>query len=181
MIEASSSAASDRIKKAIRDIPDFPKPGINFKDITTILSDLNLFRLAINTMVEPFGKKKVDYVLGIDARGFIFGGAMAYNLACGFIPARKPGKLPYRSISVQYDLEYGSNTICIHEDAFARGKRILIVDDVLATGGTANAAAELVEKLGGEVVALTFLVELGFLKGREKVHRYPIHSLVTFD
>jgi adenine phosphoribosyltransferase len=164
----------------IRNIPDFPKPGIQFKDITPLLGDPQIFREAVQALAEPFKDRGVQYVASIDARGFIFGGAMAYMMGVGFVPIRKKGKLPYRTYEVSYDLEYGSNTLTIHQDAFPPGSKVLICDDVLATGGTALATAKLVEKVGGEVVGITFLAELTFLNGREKLKGYDVHSLIAF-
>jgi len=168
------------LEKIIRDVPDFPKKGIIFKDITTLLQDGEAFRLALNRMLKKYLDERIDKVVGIEARGFIFGGALAYKLGCGFVPARKPGKLPYRTIREEYTLEYGSNSLEIHDDSIAAGDKVLIVDDLLATGGTALAAARLAEKLGGEVAGIEFLIELGFLHGRDKLAKYPIHSLITY-
>ncbi len=169
------------LEKFIRDVPDFPQQGILFKDITTLLQDGDAFRLAVNRMLKKHldGGAKIDKVMGVEARGFILGGVMAYKLGCGFVPARKPGKLPYRSVREEYTLEYGTNCLEVHEDAVRPGERVLVVDDLLATGGTALAAARLVEKLGGEVAAIEFMVELAFLKGREKLPGYTVHSLIT--
>lgn len=170
------------LEKRIRDVPDFPKQGILFKDITTLLQDGEALRLALNRMLKKYldADAGIDKVLGIEARGFILGGAMAYKLGCGFVPARKPGKLPSRSIREEYSLEYGTNALEIHEDAIAPGEKVLVVDDLLATGGTALAAARLAERLGGRVVALEFLVELSFLKGRERLPGYEVNSLITY-
>jgi len=164
----------------IRDVPDFPKKGIVFKDITTLLQNGDAFRLALNRMMKKYLDTKIDKVVGIEARGFIFGGVLAYKLGCGFVPARKPGKLPYRAIREEYTLEYGTNALEIHDDSIAAGDRVLIVDDLLATGGTALAAAKLAEKLGGKVAGIEFLIELGFLHGRDKLAKYPVHSLITY-
>ncbi len=168
--------------KLIRDVPDFPKKGIIFKDITTLLQDGEAFRQAMNQILKKYldADAKIDKVVGIDARGFILGGVMAYKLGCGFVPARKPGKLPYRTIREDYALEYGTNALEIHEDGIRAGEKVLIVDDLLATGGTALAAAKLVEKLGGNVLAIQFLIELGFLHGREKLRPYTLHSLIAY-
>ena len=168
------------LETIIRDVPDFPKKGIIFKDITTLLQDGEAFRLALNRMMKKYLDAKIDKVMGIEARGFIFGGVLAYKLGCGFVPARKPGKLPYRTIREEYTLEYGTNSLEIHDDSIAAGDRVLIVDDLLATGGTALAAAGLVEKLGGEVAGIEFLIELGFLHGRDKLAKYPVHSLISY-
>jgi adenine phosphoribosyltransferase len=167
-------------EKLIRDVPDFPKPGIIFKDITTLLQDGGAFRQAMNQILKKYLDEKIDKVVGIEARGFILGGVLAYKLGCGFVPARKPGKLPAPAIREEYTLEYGRNALEIHQDSIANGDRVLIVDDLLATGGTALASAKLVEKLGGEVVAIQFLIELGFLHGREKLLKYPLHSLISY-
>jgi adenine phosphoribosyltransferase len=168
------------LEKLIRDVPDFPKKGIVFKDITTLLQDGNAFGQAIDQIVKEYLDAAIDKVVGIEARGFIFGGVLAYKLGCGFVPARKPGKLPHRAIREEYTLEYGTNSLEIHEDSISRGDKVLIVDDLLATGGTALAAARLVEKLGGEVTAIQFLIELGFLNGREKLLKYPLRSLIVY-
>jgi len=167
-------------EKLIRDVPDFPKKGIIFKDITTLLQNGDAFRQAMNQIMKPYLEAAIDKVVGIDARGFIIGGILAYKLGCGFVPARKPGKLPAQTIREEYDLEYGSNALEIHRDGIKKGERVLIVDDLLATGGTALAAAKLVQKLGGEVVAIQFLIELGFLHGREKLQPYTLRSLITY-
>lgn len=176
----SSKITRDDIKKAIRNIPDFPQPGIQFKDITPVLGDYRLFRAAIDFMREGFKPGDVDVVVGIDARGFIFAAAIALELQVGMVPVRKKGKLPFATIEQSYELEYGSNTIAIHVDAFKPGSRVLLVDDLLATGGTAAAAAELVKKAGGSVVGVRFLIELSFLNGRDKLRGYPIDSVVVF-
>jgi adenine phosphoribosyltransferase len=167
-------------EKLIRDVPDFPQKGIMFKDITTLLQDGEAFRQAMNQIMKKYLDARIDKVVGIEARGFILGGVLAYKLGCGFVPARKPGKLPYRTIREAYTLEYGSNALEIHQDSIRKGERVLIVDDLLATGGTALATARLVEKLGGEVAAIQFLIELGFLHGREKLLSYPLHSLIAY-
>jgi adenine phosphoribosyltransferase len=170
------------LETIIRDVPDFPKKGIVFKDITTLLQDGEAFRSALNLMLKKYlgADAKIDKVLAIEARGFVFGGVLAYKLGCGFVPARKPGKLPFRCVREEYTLEYGSNSLEIHEDSIQQGEKVLIVDDLLATGGTALAAARLAEKLGGEVVAIEFLIELGFLHGREKLAGYKVNSLITY-
>lgn len=164
----------------IRNIPDFPKPGIQFKDITTLLNDPAAFRDAIDALTEPFLSKGVETVAAIDARGFIIGSAVAYRMGCGFVPIRKRGKLPHRSVEEEYALEYGTDVLAIHEDAFVNGKRVLLVDDVIATGGTVTAATRLIEKVGGELVGIVFLVELSFLNGRKRLEGYEIFSLVQF-
>jgi adenine phosphoribosyltransferase len=167
-------------EKLIRDVPDFPQKGIVFKDITTLLQDGDAFHQALDQIVKKYLDVAIDKVMGIESRGFIFGGVLAYILGCGFVPARKPGKLPALTIREEYTLEYGSSALEIHQDNINKGDRVLIVDDLLATGGTALAAAKLVEKLGGEVVAIEFLIELGFLNGREKLLKYPLHSLIVY-
>ncbi|MDP1809373.1 MAG: adenine phosphoribosyltransferase [Actinomycetota bacterium] len=169
------------LKVNIRDVPDFPKPGILFKDITPLLSNGLAFTHAIDTIAEHFAGQKIDVVLGAEARGFILGGALAYKLGCGFVPARKPGKLPHAVTQAIYDLEYGTDALEVHRDSIAPGQRVLIVDDVLATGGTAGAKAELVRKMAGEVAGLAFLIELKFLDGRAKLGDYDIYSLIAYD
>lgn len=168
------------ITAAIRNVPDFPKPGIQFKDITPVLADARLFAGAIDLLTERFKPGSVDAVVGIDARGFIFAAAAAVKLNAGFIPVRKKGKLPYQTIEQAYALEYGSATVAIHTDALKPGSRVLLVDDLLATGGTAAAAAALVKKLGGQILEAGFLIELKFLNGREKLKDYPVRSLVVY-
>ena len=164
----------------IRTIPDYPKPGIMFRDITPMLQDKESFRACIEVLKHEAGKIKADYIVGIDARGFIIGSALAYAMGLGFIPARKKGKLPYKSVSAEYELEYGKATLEMHSDSLGRGDKVLIVDDLLATGGTAKAAGELVEKLGGKVEGYLFVVELPDLKGREKLGRHRVISLIKF-
>ena len=168
------------LQKYIRNIPDFPKPGIQFKDITPVLASPRLFAASIDLLVAPFKPGEVDAVVGIDARGFIFAAAAALHLQAGFVPVRKRGKLPHQTYEQSYELEYGSNTIAIHVDAFQPGSRVLLVDDLLATGGTAAAAAALVQKAGGKILEISFIIELGFLKGREKLKGWPVRSLVAF-
>lgn len=169
------------LKVSIRDIPDFPKPGILFKDITPLLSNGTAFKHAIDAIADYYTHKKIDVVLGAEARGFIFGAALAYRLSCGFVPARKPGKLPYTVAKASYDLEYGTDSLEIHEDSIEPGQRVLIVDDLLATGGTASAKVELVRKLAAEVAGLAFLIELKFLNGREKLGDLDVFSLITYE
>lgn len=171
---------SAEIAAAIRNVPDFPKPGIQFKDITPVLADARLFAGAIDLLTEKFKPGSVDAVVGIDARGFIFAAAAAVKLQAGFIPVRKKGKLPYQTLEQDYALEYGSATVAIHTDALKPGSRVLLVDDLLATGGTSAAAAALVKKLGGQILEAGFLIELKFLNGREKLKDYPIRSLVVY-
>lgn len=168
------------LAKIIRDVPDFPEKGIIFKDITTLLKDKDALTYVIDVMVERYRDKQIDKIVGIESRGFIFGGAVAYLLGCGFVPARKPGKLPAEKISESYSLEYGTNTLEIHTDAIEAGERVLIIDDLLATGGTAAAVAKMVERLKGDVVAIEFLIELEFLNGREKVKEYNINSYIRY-
>lgn len=169
------------LKELIREVPDFPKPGILFYDITTLLKDKHGLRRAIDGLKSHYGGETVDLVLGIEARGFIFAPALAYALDVGFIPVRKPKKLPAQRTGVTYDLEYGTDTLEIHTDAIFKGCRVLIVDDLLATGGTAKAATRLVEELGGIVVGLGFIIELTFLAGREKLNGYDAFSLIQYD
>lgn len=169
-----------RLKDAIRDIPDFPKKGIIFKDITPILSDPQLFKLAVDTLAGRHRNSRIDKVCVVEARGFIFGSAVAYQLGAGLIPIRKKGKLPYQTNEASYDLEYGTATLQIHVDAVKKGSRVLLIDDLLATGGTAAASAKLVENLGGEIVEIQFLIELAFLKGREKLKKYNVFAPIVF-
>lgn len=169
-----------RLKDAIRDIPDFPKKGIVFKDITPILSDPQLFKLAVDTLAERHRNSRIDKVCVVEARGFIFGSAIAYQLGAGLIPIRKKGKLPYQTNEASYDLEYGTATLQIHVDAVKKGSRVLLIDDLLATGGTAAASAKLVEDLGGKIVEIQFLIELAFLKGREKLKKYNVFAPIVF-
>jgi adenine phosphoribosyltransferase len=176
-----TSAQIDLLSSTIRDVPDFPQPGIIFKDITPVLADAKLMRMAIDGMAEFVAGQKVDKIVGIDARGFIFGAMMAHQLGTGFIPARKKGKLPWKTRGLDYALEYGTNSIEMHEDAIKPGERVLLADDLLATGGTAGAALELMKQGGAEIVGAVFFIELGFLNGREKVKSFgPVHSLLTF-
>jgi adenine phosphoribosyltransferase len=168
------------IEKAIRNVPDFPKAGIQFKDITPLLADARLFSGCIDLLTKDYQAGMVDAVVGIDARGFIFAAAAALKLQAGFIPVRKKGKLPYMTHEQSYDLEYGANTIAIHTDALKQNSRVLLIDDLLATGGTAAAAAQLVEKVGARILQINFVIELSFLKGRERLARYPVRSLVVY-
>jgi adenine phosphoribosyltransferase len=169
------------LKKLIREVPDFPKKGILFYDITTLLKDKLGFATLIDALAEHYIAKDIDLVLGMEARGFIFGPALAYRLNAGFVPVRKPGKLPAATTKVEYDLEYGSNTLEIHKDAIQKGQRVIIVDDLLATGGTAAATVQLAKSLGGEIAGLGFVVELDFLKGREKLQGSEVFSLLHYD
>ena len=171
----------DNLKKLIREVPDFPKPGINFYDITTLLKHPEGLRLTVDALSSEFRGETVDAVLGIEARGFIFAPALAYHLGAGFVPVRKPSKLPAETARVSYALEYGEDTLEIHRDAVGRGQRVIIADDLLATGGTARAAIELVESLGGVVAGLVFVVELEFLPGREKLAGYDVRSLIKYQ
>jgi adenine phosphoribosyltransferase len=164
----------------IRDVPDFPKPGIQFKDITTLLKDGAAFRAAIDGLLERIGPRQVDVVVGMESRGFIFAAPIAYQLGVGFVPVRKLGKLPADVVSVEYELEYGSATLEMHRDAIQPGAHVLIVDDLLATGGTVSGTIELVKQLQGKVVALAFLIELSFLKGRDRLHGYDIITLIRY-
>jgi adenine phosphoribosyltransferase len=178
MIQSSPTPAD--IERAIRNIPDFPKPGIQFKDITPVLADARLFSGSIDLLTARFKPGQVDAVVGIDARGFIFAAAAAVKLQAGFVPVRKKGKLPYQTHEQQYDLEYGTATVAVHVDALKPGNRVLLIDDLLATGGTAAAAAALVKRLGANILEIAFLIELGFLGGRQKLAGYPVRSLVVY-
>jgi adenine phosphoribosyltransferase len=164
----------------IRDIPDFPSPGIVFKDITPLVADPASYTAAIDQLAEWARPRQPDIILGAEARGFIFGGALAYVLGCGFVPARKPGKLPWHTVEATYALEYGNDTLQIHADALGRGQRVIVLDDVLATGGTARAKVDLVEQLGGVVVGALFVIELGFLDGRKRLSGYDVHALIEY-
>ena len=174
------SDLEQRLKNVIRDVPDFPKAGIIFKDITPVLSSSQDLRAIIDHLGQAYADQNIDAVVGMESRGFIFGTPLAIALDAAFVPARKPGKLPYDKIGVEYDLEYGSARLELHTDAIQPGQRVLIVDDLLATGGTAEATCELVGKLGGEVVACCFVIELGFLDGRKRLGDVPVHSIVTY-
>jgi len=169
-----------RLKARIRDIPDFPKPGIVFKDITPLVRDPASLRLAVHQLLHPFLGQTITAVAGMEARGFIFGSLVAWELGLGFVPLRKPGKLPHDVQTVGYELEYGSASLEIHTDALGKGDRVLLIDDLLATGGTAKASCGLIESLGAEVAACAFVVELDFLKGRERLANYPVHSLLHY-
>jgi len=170
----------DSLASRIRDVPDFPKQGVLFKDITTLLKDARAFSRAVDMLTEPFIGQHIDVVVAMESRGFIFGAPMAYKLGAGFVPTRKPGKLPAECISVEYALEYGTAALQIHKDAIKPGQKVLITDDLLATGGTVLATIELVRRLGGEVVGLVFLIELTFLHGRERLAGQNIHSLIKY-
>jgi adenine phosphoribosyltransferase len=169
------------LKALIREVPDFPKPGINFYDITTLLKHPDGLRKTVDALSAQFAGEKVDAVIGIEARGFIFAPALAYHMRSGFVPVRKPRKLPAECASISYDLEYGQDTLEIHRDAVGKGHRVLIADDLLATGGTAKAVVDLVERLGGTVVGLVFVVELEFLQGRQKLGGYDVRSLIKYQ
>jgi adenine phosphoribosyltransferase len=168
------------IERAIRNVPDFPKTGIQFKDITPVLADARLFSGTIDLLTDSFKPGQVDAVVGIDARGFIFAAAAAVKLGAGFVPIRKKGKLPYQTHEQEYALEYGTATVAVHVDALKPGSRVLLIDDLLATGGTAAAAALLIQKLGGQILEISFLIELSFLNGRQKLREYPVRSLVVY-
>jgi adenine phosphoribosyltransferase len=168
------------LERYIRDVPDFPKKGILFKDITTLLNDKQAFRNAVDALSSLLGSTPVDYIVAAESRGFIFGGALAYTLGCGFVPVRKPGKLPAKTHRYTYTLEYGEDFLEIHCDAFAPGSKVLVLDDLLATGGTAQAMVKLVEKLKGEVTAIAFLIELTDLNGKENLKGYPVYSLIKY-
>jgi adenine phosphoribosyltransferase len=171
----------DELRAKIRDIKDFPTEGILFKDITTLLKDGPAWRFAVDSLASRYQAERVDVVVGVESRGFIFGGAVAHQLRAGFVPVRKVGKLPAPTIEVEYELEYGRDALAMHEDAIAPGQRVLAVDDLLATGGTMAATLRLVEQLGGRVVGVAFMIELAFLHGREKLKNYPLHSLIVYD
>ena len=180
-MQPKTATNCDHLKQLIREVPDFPKKGILFYDITTLLKDRLGFATLIDALSEHYLNKKVDLVLGIEARGFIFGPALAYRLNAGFVPVRKPGKLPAATARVEYDLEYGSNVLEVHKDAIHQGQRVIIVDDLLATGGTAEATTKLATSLGAEIAGLGFVVELDFLKGRDKLRQYDVYSLLHYD
>jgi adenine phosphoribosyltransferase len=169
------------LRAKIRDIKDFPTEGILFKDITTLLRDGPAWRFAVDSLASRYQADRVDVVVGVESRGFIFGGAIAHQLQAGFVPVRKIGKLPGKTIEVEYELEYGRDALAMHEDAIAPGQRVLAVDDLLATGGTMAATLRLIEQLGGGVVGVAFMIELAFLHGREKLKNYPLHSLIIYD
>jgi len=171
----------DEIKAAIRGIPDFPKPGILFYDITTILQDPKHFKTVIDALVERYKSMGISKVLAMESRGFIFGAPLAAAIGAGFVPLRKPGKLPYKTVSEDFDLEYGKDSLEMHEDAVTRGERILLLDDLLATGGTAEASIRLAKRLGAEVVEAGFVIELSFLGGRKRLGDVPVYSMIQFD
>jgi len=181
MPSESPAFGTDALRKLIRDVPDFPKPGILFRDMTPLLQEPAGLSLAVEFLTQPYRDQHIDVVVGAESRGFIFGTAVARNLTAGFIPIRKPGKLPADKRSVTYDLEYGTDTLEIHADAIRPGQRVLMVDDLLATGGTMRACCELVEQLGGNIVAVAFLIELAGLQGRNKLTQWDIYSVIRYD
>ena len=168
------------LKEYVRSIPDFPKKGILFRDITTLVKEPAVFKEVIDRLVNQYKDTKIDKIASVEARGYIFGGALAYLLGCGFVPVRKPGKLPAETMSLDYTLEYGTNTVEMHTDAITHGEKVLVFDDLLATGGTVHATCKLVEKLGGTVVSCAFIINLTELKGAEKLHQYDVFSLITY-
>ena len=170
----------EELKKTLRTVPDFPKEGINFIDITTLIADSSAFKEAVDVLARRYRGKGIDKVIGIESRGFIFGAAVAYLIGAGFVPVRKPGKLPAETISIEYELEYGTDKLEIHKDAIEPGEKVVIVDDLLATGGTAAAVAEMVGKLGGELVELGFVVELTFLDPRKKLEGLPVFTMIEY-
>jgi adenine phosphoribosyltransferase len=180
MKKTRDNSISEKIKNIIRDVPDFPQKGIIFKDITPFLANPEIFQKTINFICNKYKNKGITKVMGIEARGFILAAPIALALKAGFVPVRKKGKLPYKTVSATYELEYGQDTLQIHEDSIKKGEKVLIIDDVLATGGTARAVSSLVEKLGGKVESICMLIELEFLKGREKLTDYDLFSLVKY-
>jgi len=178
---AGGKQTMDELKKLIREVPDFPKPGINFYDITTLLKHPEGLHRTVDSLAAKFDGEKVNVILGIEARGFIFAPALAYHLHAGFVPVRKPRKLPAERASISYDLEYGQDTLEVHRDAVEPGQRVIIADDLLATGGTAKAVVDLVESLGGVVAGLVFVVELEFLQGRKRLAGYDVRSLIKYQ
>lgn len=171
----------EQLREIIRDVPDFPEKGVVFKDITPLLGDAEAFRTAIRHMAEPLAERDFDLLVGIESRGFIFASALAYQLGKGHIPVRKPGKLPAATVQVSYDLEYGSDSLEMHADAIETGQRVVIIDDVLATGGTARGVADLIEKVGGRVEGFSFFIELDFLNGRDKLSQYDVRSVLNYS
>ena len=174
------AAIQTRLRAAVRDVPDFPRQGILFKDITTLLLDAEAFRIAVGALCQPYRSKPPSRILGIESRGFLFGAAMAYELSCGLIVARKPGKLPVETERVTYELEYGQDALEVHRDAINPGEQVLVVDDLIATGGTARSAMELIQRLGGEVLGAAFLIELTELGGRRQLDGHRIHSILRY-
>ncbi len=173
--------SEQRLKRLIRDIPDFPKPGILFRDITPLLADASGLALSVELLANPFRGKRIDLVVGAESRGFIFGTAVACCLSAGFIIVRKPGKLPHQRISQSYELEYGTDSLEMHSDAIVKGQRVLVVDDLLATGGTMKACCQMVQKLGGELAGIAVLIELASLKGRDRLAPTPVHSVLRYE
>ncbi|MBI5214166.1 MAG: adenine phosphoribosyltransferase [Ignavibacteriae bacterium] len=171
----------ESLRTSIRNIPDFPKKGIMFRDITTLLKDKQAFTQAIDVLYERYKSEKIDKIASVESRGFIFGSVLAYRLGAGFVPVRKPKKLPSSTIKEEYQLEYGTDALEIHTDAISKGERVLIVDDLLATGGTVEATCKLVKRLGGEIISLAFLVELTFLKARERLREYDVYSIIQYN
>ena len=171
----------ERLENAIRDIPDFPKEGIIFKDITPLLAEPELFKLAVDTLADRHVESRIDRVCVVESRGFLFGSAVAYRLGAGIVPIRKKGKLPHETLEAAYDLEYGTAVLQVHVDAFEPGTRVLLIDDLLATGGTAEASARLIEQLGGKIIEIQFLIELAFLNGREKLAKYPVFAPIVYE
>ncbi len=169
------------LEKSIRNIPNFPKPGILFRDVTTLIQNKEAFKKAVDLLAKRYKAKGVVKVVGVEARGFIFGAAIAYKIGAGFVPVRKKGKLPFKTISTTYELEYGTDTLEIHQDAITPGEKILIIDDLLATGGTVKAVTELVKQLGGKISGIGFVIELVDLRGKDKLKEYPVYSLVKFQ
>ncbi|OGL47509.1 MAG: adenine phosphoribosyltransferase [Candidatus Schekmanbacteria bacterium RBG_16_38_11] len=168
------------LKRLVRDVPDFPKKGIIFKDITPLIADPKAYQKAINAFAKRYDNKGIDKIVSVEARGFLFGAPLAYGLGAGIVPVRKPGKLPFHTNRISYELEYGTDSLDIHKDSIKKGEKILIVDDLLATGGTVAAVCKLVEQLEGKIIELAFLIELGFLKGRDKLKGYSVFSLIRF-
>ena len=177
-----TSAKNDRfLEQSIRNIPDFPKPGILFRDVTTLIKNKAAFKKSVDLLAKKYKNMKIDKVVGVEARGFIFGAALAHKIGAGFVPVRKKGKLPHKTISATYQLEYGTDTLEIHKDALTPGEKILIIDDLLATGGTAMAAIDLIKQLGGTIKGIGFVIELVGLGGKDKLKGYPVYSLVKFE
>ncbi|HBC46506.1 MAG TPA: adenine phosphoribosyltransferase [candidate division Zixibacteria bacterium] len=172
---------TDELKNKIRNVPDFPIKGVMFRDITTLVKDKVAFKYVIDHLYERYKNKKIDQIIGIESRGFIFGGALAHRLGCGFVPARKPGKLPGETIEESYELEYGRTSLQLHTDAIKKGDRVLVLDDLLATGGTIRATTNMVERLGGTIVEIAVVIELSFLKGRDKLKNYNIYAMLDYD
>lgn len=180
MTETMQKIKKSDLKKYIRDIPDFPKPGIIFKDISTLLRDKDALKKGVDMLTKQYKKEDIKYVVAVESRGFIFGSILAYKLGAGFIPIRKKGKLPYKTRGITYDLEYGTDTLEIHEDAIEPGSRVLVVDDLLATGGTVRAVCELLKQQSATIIGVAFLIELTFLKGRQRLKDLPLYSVIKF-